>query len=118
MFGLPKDFNASVFVGQELIQICFTANTIHLTFDREVTITLLSSFVEKHGLNEMSRRETVPVLSSGLMRLIGQKVSSASSESDGTLTLEFEDGNTLICLDDSPSYESYSIRVGDKEIIV
>ena len=29
MYGLPPDFDASVFVGTELIQVSFSANTVH-----------------------------------------------------------------------------------------
>jgi hypothetical protein len=118
MYGLPKDFSALIFVGQELVEICFTVNTAHLVFDGEVSITLLSSYVYTSSSNNVSRKETVPVLSSSLMHLIGKKVSSATAKTDGTLTLMFEDGASLILLDDSRDYESYSIRIGDREIVV
>lgn len=45
MYGLPSDFDASIFVGRELQQVSFTVNTVHLTFDGDVAITLESSFV-------------------------------------------------------------------------
>jgi len=118
MYGLPKGFDASEFVGQELVQICFTANTISLAFDGDVLVTLLSSFGYSTTSNEVNRRETVPVSSSDLMHLIGKSVRSASAEPDGTLTLVFQDGATFTCLDDSREYESYSIHIGDREIIV
>ena len=118
MYGLPKDFNASIFVEHELVQICFTINTIHLYFDGEVSVTLLASFAYSPTLNEASSIETVPVLSSSLMQLIGKKVGSATAKVDGTLTIVFQDGASLVCLDDSLDYESYSIRIGEREIIV
>ena len=118
MYGLPKDFDEAAFVGQELVQVSFSVNTIHFVFDGKASLTLLSTFIYSPSLNDAVHRETVPVSSSGLMELIGNKVKSARATSDGQLTLVFENGGSLTCVDDSIEYESYYICIGDKEIIV
>jgi hypothetical protein len=118
MYGLPKDFDASIFVGHELTQICFTANTIDFAFGDDIAITLTSSFKHSSATNDWEHTESVPVSSSTLMRLIGKRVTSADAVKDGTLTLSFETKERLTFLDDSRDYESYSIRIGEKEIIV
>ena len=118
MYGLQEDFDTTVFVGRELIQICFSANTINFAFSDDISITLASSFVYSNASNDVSRKQAVPVSSSSLMHLIGHRIDAATASSDGTLGLVFDDGHNLALLDDSKDYESYSIRIGDKEIIV
>lgn len=118
MYGLQLDFDATVFVGRELMQICFTANTVGFAFSDDLSITLVSSFVHCNASSDEARKQAVPVLSSNLMHLIGHKVDSVSAAPDGTLALVFDNGHSLTFLDDSQEYESYSIRIGDKEIIV
>ena len=118
MYGLQQDFDATIFVGQELIQICFSANTVDFTFSGDILITLESSFIYRSTPTGADHREAVPVSSSDLMHLIGHKIDSATATSDGTLALIFDNGHALTFLDDSTDYESYSIRIGQREIIV
>jgi hypothetical protein len=59
-----------------------------------------------------------PVLQSNLMQLLGHSTIRAFGDDKGTLTLEFEDGQILRYLDDTPMYESYHIIQGDHRIIV
>jgi hypothetical protein len=118
MYGLPRDFDATVFVGRELITISFSANTIHLAFSDNISITLTSSFVYCDASSDACLNQTIPVRSSNLMHLIGQTVDTATATPDGTLALVFDNGNSLTCLDDLQNYESYSICIGDREIFV
>ena len=55
---------------------------------------------------------------STLMQLTGKAMTAVSATTGGTFTLVFEDGYQLMCLDDSAHYESYTMQVGDQEIIV
>ena len=118
MYGLPDDFDASIFVGRELEQVCFWAYSIHLVFDRDVSVTLESSFSFRSTPDKELVDESIPVRSSDLMILIGRKVEHAWAERNGTLNLSFAGGATLVCLDETKQYESYRIRIADKEIIV
>jgi hypothetical protein len=118
MYGLPIDFDGSEFVERQLIQISFTENTIHLVFEGDVSLTLLSTFKYRLAQSDTTYEETIPVLSSQLMGLIGDKVKSATASRNGELSLLFGTGGNLTCVDDSTEYESYSIHIGDKEIIV
>jgi hypothetical protein len=115
--GLPADFDPKVFVGRELQQISFTVNTIHLTFDGEVAITLEGSFLLRAGPAAETTKHTVPVTDSSLMSLVGKRILEARREGS-TLALEYEGGGLLACLDDSREYESYHLRIGDEEIAV
>lgn len=118
MYGLPEDFDVSIFVGRELVQVSFTTNTVHLAFGGDVAITTETSFVLRlSGWTEEARQE-LPVESSNLMALIGHRVRLANAATDGTLTLHFEGGGILTFVDDSKEYESYHIHTPDREIVV
>ncbi len=112
-----KGFDSSVLVGQELTHIIFTSNTIHFAFSGDISVTLTSSFVHDRPPHDLGRNQVVPVQTSSLMSLLGKTVSDSTSEPDGTLRLHFEDGEGLTFLDDSREYESYTVRIGDREII-
>ena len=119
MYGLPSGFDASRFVGRSLEQISFSANTIHLSFDEAVCITIESSFA--HSTREHvshAERMSVPVSESRLMQLLGESIEFAEGAADGTLILRFTNGQALACFDDTPMYEAYRIRFGDEEIVV
>jgi hypothetical protein len=52
------------------------------------------------------------------MQLLGESVESAVATDDGTLSLNFTNGQTFECYDDTPMFESYRMRFGDEEIVV
>ncbi len=116
MYGLPADFDGSVFVGREVVEVSFTVNTVHVVFEGDTSITIGSRFVLQLG--EVREEQAVPVKSSSLMALIGRSVRLVYASPDGTLRLQFEGGDALTCLDDSKMYESYQIHFSGREIIV
>lgn len=118
MYGLPKDFDVAVLVERKLDLLCFTANTISFTFDGNAQITIMGAFIYRQNDHEIADKQIVPLSTSNLMGLIGKKVCRAASCQDGTLTLHFDNRHILTILDDSQQYESYTIRLGDKDIIV
>lgn len=119
MHGFPSGFEASRFVGRVLEEVAFSANTVHLSFDASVSITIESSFAhwarQDAGLRNVTE---VPVTESRLMQLIDASVESAVAADDGTLTLNFSNGQSFECYDDTPMYEAYHIMFGDEEIHV
>jgi len=118
MYGLLANFDVSAFVKKELTLVSFSVNTINLSFEEDVSITILGSFMYSPDLPTSESKQTIPVSSSNLMRLIGKVVCFAERRDDGGLTLHFDNGHILVILDDSREYESYSVRIGDKEIVV
>lgn len=119
MYGLPATFDPSRLQGSVLDLVCFSENTVSLSFSREVSITIESCFVhsDQHGYGD-GQQIDVPVIESRLMQLLGASILLASADADGTLRLKFSNGHTLVCLDDSPRYEAYRINIGNEEIIV
>jgi uncharacterized protein DUF6188 len=118
MNGLPTNFDSTIFLGKELIQISFSANTAHFSFSDDVRITILSTLIYRLTKSDPDRSESIPVTSSAVMGLLGQVVSSAVATSDGTLLLTFTNGGSLKCIDDSEEYESYHLQLGSREVIV
>jgi hypothetical protein len=118
MYGLPVNFDMSVFVGKKLDLICYSANTINLSFENKTSITIMNSFMHQTSSDEMSQKQSIPLRTSDLVCLSGTAVDSAKGGQDGSLVLYFENGHILTIFDDSREYESYVIRIGNKEIIV
>jgi hypothetical protein len=121
MYGLPKDFDGSFFIGREVGHVSFTANTVFVSFDNaEVSITILSSFEHRTSAQGGGPEivETVPVAESKLMQLIGHSVEAVEATTEGTLTLRFEHGHILRCFDDTTNYECYWVTHGADQIIV
>ena len=118
MYGLPKGFNATRLAGRTLQLLCFSVNQLFLHFDEKVSIEVESEM----SYDDLSDRGPVvievPTVASDLMRLLGRLVVQASGDEDGTLTLKFDNGHILQCLDSSPMYESYTIGFNDEQIIV
>ena|SRR6266851_6360151 len=118
MYGLPVDFNSEFLVGRVLEQVCFNENQISLRFDADVGITIEGAYAyQDTPLAEDAPTMHAPASSSRLMQLLGHSVSRAEGTPEGTLSLFFENGHALRCFD-TPGYESYQIRLGDRVIIV
>ena len=113
MYGLPKDFNGSFLVERTLEMVCFNQNQVYLHFDTNITIAIEGAFSYK-----TDQVINVPVQNSNLMELLGSSVLVAQGDENGTLSLNFDNGQTLKVYDMTKQYESYTISYGDKVIIV
>ena len=118
MHRLPPDFDASVFVGSTLETICFSANTVNLTFDRDLQITILGTFMYRAGPNAEPVEAVVPVATSNLMSLAGKVVESAEAHVDSALTIRFAGQHILTLANEPGPYESYTLQIKGREIFV
>jgi hypothetical protein len=117
MYGLPHNFDASFFVGRTLELLCFAIYQVHFHFDEHIQIVALSPFY--FGRNTEPRGPIeFPIVETRLMVCLEQKVSDVASSVDGTLTLTFDNGYMLTCLNHSKQYESYHIVRGDQTLVV
>lgn len=118
MYGLPVDFDAGFFVGRTLEMICITAHQVFLHFDKTIRVAIESEY----SLQTEASRRTPPLippeLDPRLLQLIERKVTMATGDRAGTLTLAFDNGTILMCFDPSDQYESYTITRGKQTIIV
>jgi hypothetical protein len=118
MYGLPKDFDAPSLIGLTLEMVCFNISQIYLHFDHHVMITVEGTLTYQSKLNGNVQKLSPPVVETNLMQLVGHKVTHAVGTPDGTLSLTFDNGHVVECLDDSPDYESYQIAIGGKTVVV
>lgn len=119
MYGLPIGLDVSCMVGCTLEQVSFSVNTVHLSFSKDVSITIEACFMHSiPGDAGGSKPTQVPLHESRLMQLAGESIESAQASADGTLSLTFTNGHRLVIYDDTPQYEAYRIRLGGEEIIV
>lgn len=123
MYGLPKDIDLSFFVGKTLNVVSFATNVIHLKFDGGVSISLESTFQHQQKIDvELNHAGTIQsvylIQTSSLMQLSNHAVDSATGTEDGRLTLVFDNGHVLHCLDDQEGYECYNFTDGERLWIV
>ncbi|CAK0782032.1 conserved hypothetical protein [Gammaproteobacteria bacterium] len=118
MYGLPGNFDPSVFVGAELLQISFTFNQLMLNFSSDLSIAIESSLLFRRADTAREIIINTPVRESDLMILIGDHIVRADYEPNGTLYLYFSTGNEISIFDDCSIYESYQIKIKDKIIII
>ena len=118
MFGLSPDTDLNFFVGRTLIQICIGENDLILNFSENVSISMMSSIRLTTPKLANNIFEDFKIASSAIVKLLGQSIKHAAGTSEGTLTLEFNDGDCLTIFDDSKQYESYTIRHNDQLIVV
>ncbi len=121
MYGLPEDFDGTKFVGRVLLQVCFGLYQLQLHFDGELSISVQSAVAYKQDRTGDLKRLSVPEIPASpppLLKLLEHKIVKAFGDDKGTLTLEFDDGQMLQCLEEGSKYESYDINLGKSLIIV
>ena len=118
MYGLPHDVNLSFFRGKKLLQLCIGVHDLILNFDGDVSVTVTSSvgFVDSSGT--IQKHDDFREAACAMAALLDQTALSAHGDVAGTLTLTFDGGGMLIVYDDSKDYESYTIKNGDRMIVV
>jgi hypothetical protein len=113
MNGLPDNFDASPFISQTLEAVSFGQYQVALLFTNNIVINVEGHFSVNDSKSIGLRDALV-----SLYDLINLSVEAASSLPNGTLRLTFENQTTLDILDSNDRYESYSIALADKELIV
>ena len=121
MYGLPKDFDGNRLVGRFLEQICYGVAQIQLRFDEALTVAVESSFLYQDPAAPQPKRIDIPgepAIQSDLLHLLHHTIVKAYGDDKGTLTMEFDTGHILQCLEHEGPYESYQINFGNQLIIV
>ena len=52
------------------------------------------------------------------MRAVGSTIRCVACEDDGTLQIQFSNGDSLIVYANDPSYEAYTLLIDSKEVVV
>jgi hypothetical protein len=128
MYGLKPGVDLSFFVGRELNQVGVGSYNIQFNFDGPVLSpgvqSLLSLSVQsrvEHSSKEIVKEwegdENMPLAAASLLGLLGSSVVSVQGDPDGTLTLEFSNGD-VVRVFDTEGYEAYQICYEDQRIYV
>lgn len=118
MYGLPADFDYSIFAGITVVQIAFMEYSVRIEFDSDLSILMESSYSHQLHAGDEERVVLIPPNNSTLMQLVGKEVVSAGAQDSHTLVLRFKGHHILKCFDDNKMYECFKIIDGQKETIV
>jgi hypothetical protein len=123
MYGLSKDLDLSFFVGKTLNSVSFSLNTIYFGFDGNVSIDLSSSYQHQQKADiECQQSGTIQAVfkcpNSSLMQLLEHSVILATAGDDGSLSLTFDNGDVLKCIETPGPYECYEFSDGKNAWVV
>ncbi len=119
MYGLPDDFAVPSFHGARLVQVTIGQHQIQLNFDgNNRGVCIESRYAVEDPARGREEFTTMPGGAAQLAALLGAHLDDVSGACDGTLTLSFASGITIVVFDDSSHYESYQIHDGDRLIVV
>jgi hypothetical protein len=121
MERIPTETELNCLLGRDLESITFCQYQVGFNFDCDtpfLILTVESRLIHIHdGLAESPQRDDDLriVGSSGLMRLLGFKITAIKIEDDGGLLLMFSNGDKIQVIPCSV-YESYHITNGKTEL--
>ncbi len=118
MYKLPPDMPLAFLEGRKLLQVCIGLHDLILNLDGDIAITVCSSIGYSATCDEVAHYVDFRQSAKLLCMLLDESILAARNEGDGSLALEFTNGNILYIYDDSATYESYTIKHGDQLIVV
>ncbi len=120
MYKIPLNFDIQKLKEKQVQQICFSINSITISFgiDEFINIETDFSIIDKLGKCQVTS-QLYPIASDyGLLQLLEKSIIDvATNELRDVLTLGFEEG-MIIKLHGNPSFESFVIKLGSEKIIV
>lgn len=118
MWGLDPSIDLSFLLGRELLLVEIAKGTVAFSFDEDVKIMVEGEF--QHHFDKGYRRWRPGEIQTAAqtLNLLGSIVRDAVGKADGTLEIEFSNGERLVILDSSKEYESYQIIHRGPMIIV
>lgn len=118
MYGLPVDFDPAVLRGEELVQVCVGQSDLILNFEPRLSILVTSAVAYAPAGGRPVTFASFPEAGRELLALLGDTVDTVSLLNGRTLQLHFRTGASLAIVDDSDRFESYTIKRGDRLIVV
>lgn len=127
MYGLSPDLDLTFLRGLELMKVCVSPVQVqfHLcqpgTTTSDTGISVEISYTHRHNdkENEWSPETFMPLSSScSVLLLIGASIVSVKGDPDGTLEIEFSNGDSVTFYDETTMYEAYHIWHGNDPLIV
>src|SRR5260370_17586456 len=107
MYDLAKGTTFEFLKDRELELLCFGPYGVMLHFEGGIQIQIEGSFT--HVTTATPEASHFPLSESQLMRLLLQRVTQVAVKRNGTLTLRFGNGDTLVIDGNVGPYESYNV---------
>ena len=119
MYGLREDINLKFFIGRTLENVNFGIAIVQLLFDEEtgISVEMHLEHQSKETLSVWDGDQHIAAVAS-LVHLIGCTITNIETQTDGTLTLVFSNGDVVTLYDDTSLYQAYHIWHGDDPMIV
>jgi len=118
MYDLPKKMSFEFLEGRELELICFGPYAVTLHFGDHIQIQIEGAFEHAGKHKADGELYSFPIHGSHLMRLLTQQVTAADAKRDGTLAIEFSNGDRLTIQGNVSPYESYNVRYPGGVVVV
>ena len=125
MYGLSPDIDLTFLRGMELIKVCVSPVQAQFHLSRPGTttsdtgISVEISYTHRHNDREDEWSFDMPLSSScSVLLLIEASIVNIKGDPDGTLEIEFSNGDSLIFYDETEMYEAYHIWHGSDPLIV
>jgi hypothetical protein len=90
--------------------VCVTESAISVQFEDGTTIRVAGDYSVLPAAGLTVKRITAPKVDAELFKMLQQTISTASRESDGTLTIAFENGRILKCYVSRDALRGYEIE--------
>lgn len=103
----------------DIEQIAYSLSVLSICFEKGDYLGIEAPF-------RFSKKEKIsdspvldfPLAESQLMRLLGCKIVHINCDTDGTLELDFSNGDVLIVYANDPMYEAYTLSIDGKNYVV
>jgi hypothetical protein len=118
MYGLPSDPEIDVLKGQSLIQVCFGENDLFLNFSGNISVGTYSCIGLGSNGEDIAKISDFAKSSQTLLQLLSVSVSGVSWTKEGAISITFETGRIVEFYDDSQQFESYTIKLPGRSIVV
>jgi hypothetical protein len=118
MHGLPEDTDLTFFRGAALQQACVGQNEVILRLDPDIEVMVAGDIRMTSAAGVAQLSQTAPRSGCLLVSLLGRVVEAAHPEADGSMKLTWNSGEIVEVLDSFPEFESYTVRSGERVIVV
>jgi len=119
MYPPPPKETIRQLLESELDTVCYCRYMVHLTFENGSRLSLEGPFrFAQRGELSTAPVNEFPLCEPKLTRVLGCKVIEINCDTDGTLDLEFSNGDALIVYANDPAYEAYTLQIDGKEYVV
>lgn len=119
MYSPPASEVVVQLVGSTVESVSFGQYVLHISFDCGDRISIACPFrFDSSDAVQTSPVQEFPLQSSVVPRILGVSVVATAMKRDGTLSIDFSNGDRMIAYDAEPGYEAYTLLLSGREYVV